>query len=237
MLFRDPKNLRFQRRRIHLRIKPKQSSIIMPQLENHVFPPSVLSQYTIEIHIREVVLSLVGKYFVSFGPPSVMMYILSAFCMLWTHPRSTMNHPEVPNLNVLYQREIYQYYKRKRHFNDWKASAVPLYHTFRQKESLSFEKSSPRYCSGDRTSNQQCPGTVPALFRELETIRHTAIPCPASEISLCSGCPGKKTDRNITILRPAKTAFQPTEALQTIHLSTRHSAVGNSALFPRSWPK
>ena len=55
--------------------------------------------------LREVVLSLVGKYFVSFGPPSVMMYILSAFCMLWTHPRSTMNPPEVPNLKVLYQRE------------------------------------------------------------------------------------------------------------------------------------
>ena len=69
------------------------------------FLPSVLSQYTIEIHIREVVLSLVGKYFVSFGPPSVMMYILSAFCMLWTHHRSTMDPPEVPNLKVLYQRE------------------------------------------------------------------------------------------------------------------------------------
>ena len=155
------------------------------------------------------------------------MYNLSAVCMLWTHPRSTMNPPEVPNLKVLYQREIYQYYKRKRHFNDWKASAVPLYHTFRQKESLSFVKSSPRYCSGDRTSNQQCPGTVPAPFREIETIRYTAIPCPASEISLRSGCSGKKTtDRNITILRPAKTAFQPTEALQTIQLPARHSVVG-----------
>lgn len=86
----------------------------MPQLENHVFPPSVLSHYTIEIHIREVVLSLVGKYFVSFGPPSVMMYILSAFCMLWTHPRSIMYSPEVPNLKVLYQREIYQYYKKRK---------------------------------------------------------------------------------------------------------------------------
>ena len=112
--------------------------------------------------------------------------------MLWTHPRSTMNPPEVPNLKVLYQREIYQYYKRKRHFNDWKASAVPLYHTFRQKESLSFVKSSLRYCSGDRSSNHQCPGTVPALFREVETIRYTAIPCPASEISLRPGCSGKK---------------------------------------------
>ena len=60
----------------------------------------VFLQYTIEIHIREVVLSLVGKYFVSFGPPSVMMYILSAFCMLWTHPRFIMNPPEVPNLKV-----------------------------------------------------------------------------------------------------------------------------------------
>ena len=65
----------------------------------------VFSQYTIEIHIREVVLSLVGKYFVSFGPPSVMMYILSAFCMLWTYPRSIMDPPEVPNLKVFYQRE------------------------------------------------------------------------------------------------------------------------------------
>ena len=148
-----------------------------------------------------------------------------------------MDPPEVPNLKVLYQREIYQYYKRKHHFNDRKASAVPLYHTFRQKESLSFVKSSPRYCSGDRTSNHQCPGTVPALFREVETIRYTAIPCPASEISLSSGCSGKKTtDRNITILRPAKTAFQPTEALQTIQLPNRHFVVGNSVLFPRSRP-
>ena len=207
----------------------------MPQLENHVFPPSVLSQYTIEIHIREVVLSLVGKYFVSFGPPSVMMYILSAFCMLWTHPRSTMNPPEVPNLKVLYQREIYQYYKTKRHFNDWKASAVPLYHTFRQKESLSFEKSSPRYSSGDRSSNQQCPGTVPALFREIETIRHTAIPFPDSEISLHSGCSGIIiVDRILHSFRPAKTAFQPTEVIQTIQLPARHSVVGKTALFPRS---
>lgn len=129
-----------------------------------------------------------------------MMYILSAFCMLWTHPRFIMNPPEVPNLKVLYQREIYQYYKRKHHFNDRKASAVPLYHTFQQKESLSFVKSSPRYCSGDRTSNQQCPGTVPALFREIETIRYTAIPCPASEISLRSGCSGKKQQTAFLLL-------------------------------------
>ena len=121
-----------------------------------------------------------------------MMYILSTFCMLWTHPRSIMDPPEVPNLKVLYQREIYQYYKRKHHFNDRKASAVSLYHTFRQKGSLSFVKSSPRYCLGYRASNHQCPGTVPALFREVETIRYTAIPCPASEISLRSGCSGKK---------------------------------------------
>ena len=120
------------------------------------------------------------------------MNIISTFCMLWTHPRSTMNPPEVPNLKVLYQREIYQYYKKKHHFNDRKASAVPLYHTFRQKESLSFVKSSLCYCSGDRSSNQQCPGTVPALFREVETIRYTAILFPPSEISLRSGCSGKK---------------------------------------------
>ena len=62
---------------------------------------------------REVVLSLVGKYFVSFGPPSVMIYILSAFCMLWTHPRSTMTPPEVPNLKVLYQKEYNSTIKRE----------------------------------------------------------------------------------------------------------------------------
>lgn len=104
-------------------------------------------------------------------------YIFSWICQLYAI-----------NLRNKYTERI----KADFHFNDWKASAVPLYHTFRQKESLSFVKSSLRYCSGDRSSNHQCPGTVPALFREVETIRYTAIPCPASEISLRSGCSGKK---------------------------------------------
>ena len=74
------------------------------------------------------------------------------------------------------------------HINDRKASAVPLYHTFRQKESLSFVKSSLRYCSGDRSSNHQCPGYVPG--NRNDPVHRN--PLPASEISLCSGCSGKK---------------------------------------------
>ena len=129
-------------------------------------------------------------------------------------------------------KDVSRYYcKRKRHFNDWKASAVSLYHTFRQKESLSFVKSSLRYCSGDRSSNHQCPGSVPG--NRNDPVHRNLLPCLRNQ-PLFRMFRQKTTDRNITILRPAKTTFQPTEAHQTIQLPARHSVIGKTGLFPRS---